>query len=138
MSEDAARDCVKVPTFDGKDKNWPFCKKKMESHLARMDLSELLSVNSPAIPSDDAVNSDAAEQEKTDVSRKKNRKAAGVLLNSIACDDLKGEAAFHLTERCHNAAEGHAGGCFEKEWEALIARCEKIQVKSLREQNVHE
>ena len=24
MSEDAARDCVKVPTFDGKDKNWPF------------------------------------------------------------------------------------------------------------------
>ena len=60
MSEDAARDHVKVPTFDGKDKNWPFHKKKMESHLARMDLSELLSVNSPAIPSDDAVNSDAA------------------------------------------------------------------------------
>ena len=57
MSEDATRDCVKVPTFDGKDKNWPFCEKKMESHLARMDLSELLSANSPAIPSDDAVNS---------------------------------------------------------------------------------
>ena len=94
MSEDTARDCVKVPTFDGKDKNWPFHKKKMESHLARMDLSELLSVNSPAIPSDDAVNSDAAEQEKTDVLRKKNRKAAGVLLNSIACDDLKGNNCF--------------------------------------------
>ena len=66
--------------------------------------------------------------------RKKNRKAAGILLNSIACDDLKGKAAFHLTERHHNAADGHAGGHFKKEWEALIARCEKIQVKSLREQ----
>ena len=76
MSEDTTGDCVKVPTFDGEDKNWPFCEKKMESHLARMDLSELLSVNSPAIPSDDAVDSDAEEQEKTDLSRKKNRKAA--------------------------------------------------------------
>ena len=55
VSEDTARDCVKVPTFDGRDKSWPFHKKKMESHLARMDLSELLSVNSPAIPKDDAV-----------------------------------------------------------------------------------
>ena len=49
MSEDTTRDYVKCPTFDGKDKNWPFYKKKMESHLARMDLSELLSVNSPEI-----------------------------------------------------------------------------------------
>ena len=65
MSEDTARDCVKVPTFDGRDKSWPFYKKKMESHLARMDLSELLSVNSPAIPKDDAADANAKEQEKT-------------------------------------------------------------------------
>ena len=26
MSEDAARDYVKVPTFDGRDKSWPFYK----------------------------------------------------------------------------------------------------------------
>ena len=104
VSEDAARDCVKVPTFDGRDKSWPFYKKKMESHLARMDLSELLSVNSPAIPKDDAADANAKEQEKIDELRKKNRKAAGILLNSITCDDVKGQAAFHLTERCHNAA----------------------------------
>ena len=91
MSEDTTGDCVKVPTFDGKDKSWPFHEKKMESHLARMDLSELLGVNSPAIPSDDAVNSDAVEQEKTDVLRKKNRKwknhaRHGMRLTSISKD----------------------------------------------------
>ena len=127
MSEDTARDHVKVPTFDGRDKSWPFHKKKMESHLARMDLSELLSVNSPAIPRDDAADANAKEQEKTDELRKKNRKAAGVLLNSITCDDVKGQAAFHLTERHHNAADGYAGGCFKKEWEALIAMCDMQQ-----------
>ena len=115
MSEDAARDYVKVPTFDGRDKSWPFHKKKMESHLARMDLSELLSVNSPEIPSDDAVDSNAKEQEKIDELSKKNRKAAGILLNSITCDDVKGQAAFHLIERHHNAADGYAGGCFKNE-----------------------
>ena len=30
--------------------------------------------------------------------RKKNRKAAGILLNSIVCDDEKGKAAFFLIE----------------------------------------
>ena len=35
-------DYVKHPAFDGKDESWPFCKKKMESYLARLDLTELL------------------------------------------------------------------------------------------------
>ena len=30
---------VKCPTFDGKDENWPFFKKKMESYLARIDVT---------------------------------------------------------------------------------------------------
>ena len=80
-SDNAAHDCVKCPTFDGKDKNWPFCKKKMESHLARMDLSELLSSNAKAIPKDDASDTDAATQKEIDESRMKNRKAASMLLN---------------------------------------------------------
>ena len=54
MSEETRSSHVKCPTFDGKDENWPFCKKKMESHLARVDLSELLSVKT-IIPKDDFV-----------------------------------------------------------------------------------
>ena len=56
MSESKSEACVKHPTFDGKDENWPFCKKKMESHLARLDLSDLLS-GKVSIPKDDAVGS---------------------------------------------------------------------------------
>ena len=134
MSEDTTRDYVKYPTFDGKDKNWPFYKKKMESHLARMDLSELLGDSAKQIPKDDAVDTDAKVQKEIDELRKKNRKAAGILLNSIVCGDEKGKAAFFLIERYHNAADGYAGGYFKKEWEALIARYEQIQVKNLRDQ----
>ena len=116
MSEDTTRDYVKCPTFDGKDKNWPFYKKKMESHLARMDLSELLGDSAKQIPKNDAVDTDAKAQKEIDELRKKNRKAAGILLNSIVCDDEKGKAAFFLIERYHNAADGYAGGYFKKEW----------------------
>ena len=33
---------TKVPMFDGKMENWPFFRKKMESYLARLNLSEVL------------------------------------------------------------------------------------------------
>ena len=81
-SEETTRDYVKCPTFDGKDENWPFCKTKMESHLARLELSESLSENASEIPKDDEKSSDAVKQAKTDDLRKKKRKAAGTLLNS--------------------------------------------------------
>ena len=44
---------TKAPTFDGKNESWPFFKKKMESHLARLGLSELLDKNNKdKIPKD--------------------------------------------------------------------------------------
>ena len=89
-SEETTRDCVKCPTFDGKDENWPFCKTKMESHLARLELSELLSENASEIPKDDEKSSDAVKQTETEDLRQKNRKAAGTSLNSILCESEKG------------------------------------------------
>ena len=47
------------PKMICKDKNWPFYKKKMESHLARMDLSELLGDSAKQIPKDYAKDTDA-------------------------------------------------------------------------------
>ena len=133
MSDTKTEECVKHPTFDGADENWPFYRKKMESYLARLDLTDLL-VGTTVIPEDsDAGSSDAEKKEFAEL-KKKNRKAAGTLLNSIDSKTEKGKAAFYLVEKFHNADDGHAGGHFKKEWDALIARFEKMQVKSLRDQ----
>ena len=43
---------VKSPTFDGKDENWPIFKRKMETCLARLDLTEVLD-DSIVFPKDD-------------------------------------------------------------------------------------
>ena len=65
-SEETTRDHVKCPTFDGKDENWPFCKTKMESHLARLELSESLSENAPEIPKDDEETNNPASSSSSD------------------------------------------------------------------------
>ena len=133
MSESKSEACVKYPTFDGKDENWPFYKKKMESYLARLDLSDLLT-GKITIPKDNAVGSDDKEKIEFDEKRSKNRKAAGTLLNSIDSSTEEGKAAFFLIERYHDADDGCAGGQFIEEWKALTARCETVQVKNLRDQ----
>ena len=115
MSDTKTEECVKHPTFDGTDENWPFYRKKMESYLARLDLTDLL-VGTAVIPEDsDAGSSDAEKKEFAEL-KKKNRKAAGTLLNSIDSKTEKGKAAFYLVEKFHNADDGHAGGHFKKEW----------------------
>ena len=98
MSESKSEAHVKHPTFDGKDENWPFCKKKMESYLARLDLSDLLT-GKISVPKDNAVGSDDKEKIEFDEKRSKNRKAAGALLNSIDSSTEEGKAAFFLIER---------------------------------------
>ena len=70
------RDHVKHPTFDGKDESWPFHKKKMESYLARLDLTELLD-ETTKIPKDNEVGSSDSEKEEHSKLKQKNRKAAG-------------------------------------------------------------
>ena len=133
MSDKKSEEYVKYPTFDGKDESWPFYKKKMESYLARLDLSELL-LPTTVIERDGVVNPDATAQAKIELLQKKNRKAAGALLSSIDDSTEKGKAAFFLIEKFHNVDDGYAGGYFRKEWDALTARFERIQVKNLRDQ----
>ena len=78
-------DYVKHPAFDGKDESWPFCKKKMESYLARLDLTELLD-ETTKIPKDSETGSSDTEKAEILKLKQKNRKAAGVVLNSISSD----------------------------------------------------
>ena len=124
---------VKCPTFDGKDKNWPFFKKKMESYLARIDVVELLSEDVD-IPLDSDTDEDEDTLEEINRIHMKNRKAAGALLNAIDETTEEGKAAFFLIERFHDAVSGYAGGHFTNEWKALTSRYEEVQVKSLRDQ----
>ena len=84
MSEET-RDHVKHPTFDGEDESWPFHKKKMESFLARLDLTELLD-ETTKIPKDIETGSSDTEKVEFLKLKQKNRKAAGAVLNSISSD----------------------------------------------------
>ena len=72
----------KAPTFDGKVANWQYYKVKMESYLARLDLSEMLDP-STVIAQDAHGETDDAKKKAIELLQKKNRKAAGILLNSI-------------------------------------------------------
>ena len=125
----------KVPLFDGEGKNWTFYKKKMESCIARLGLSELLvEATGGNVPKDtDAVPAqDPARKEHLRIMRN-NRKAAGILLNSILTDTTKGKAAFHLIKKFHNTDDGYAGGHFYKEWAALIQRYEETETRPVAE-----
>ena len=82
---DETCDHVKHPTFDGEDESWPFCKKKMESCLARLDLTELLD-ETTKIPKDSETGSSDTEKAEILKLKQKNRKAAGAVLNSISSD----------------------------------------------------
>ena len=55
--------CVKSPAFDGEDKNWPIFKRKMETCLARLDLTEVLD-DSIVFPKDDEMGTTDAEKER--------------------------------------------------------------------------
>ena len=103
--------CVKSPAFDGKDENWPIFKRKMETHLARLDLTEALD-DSIVFPKDDEMGTTDVEKEKFKELKKKNRKAASTLLDSITSAEEKGKTAFFFIKRCFGAGNGFAGGHF--------------------------
>ena len=103
----------------------------MESHLARLGLGELLVETTGGTilkDTDTATGTDDEKKEKERL-RKANRKAAGILLNSISIDTKDGQADFQLIEKWHNAKDGYVGG--HKEWEALIERHEELKSKTV-------
>ena len=87
----------KAPTFDGKVPNWQYYKVKMESYLARLDLSELLDP-STVIAQDAHGETDDKEKKAIELLQKKNRKAPGILLNSIDTKTPEGKATFRMIQ----------------------------------------
>ena len=123
----------KGPKFDGQPSSWNYYKKKMESYLAGLELIYLKS-DTVVIRTDDyewAGTVDAAVQAKEEMDRRKNRKAAGLLLSSIDTRTKEGQAAFDVIEGYHE--DPYAGGHFCKEWKALISRYEKLECNTLEQ-----
>ena len=69
---------LSTSSFDGKAKNWPFFKKKMELYFARIDVAELLSEDVD-IPLDSNTDEYEDTLEEINPIPMKNRKAAGQL-----------------------------------------------------------
>jgi hypothetical protein len=110
------------PTFSGKEEDWAYYRKKMESYLAYQECGVLFTEEGDNTKEDDYQwEEDIDEEEMKDNKElmKKNRKAAGIVLNSILVDSEKGKAAFAIVEAFHNPESGFAGGHFKSEWEAL-------------------
>jgi len=87
-----------------------------------------------AVESDDYVApSGTSDEDIVEVKQiqKMNQKAAGILLNSILTDAEKGQSAFYLIEKFHNAKAGCAGGQFYKEWTAMTTRYKEVESKSI-------
>ena len=130
MSDVYESTSFKGPTFDGEKESWAYYKVKMESYLARRDLAKFLTERE--IPKDDLEFDPEVPAEKKQIDlRSGNRKASGILLDSIDTKTAKGKAAFHLIEKTHDASTGHAGGLFYTEWSALTKRYEKIECEKL-------
>ena len=133
------RSGTRAPTFDGDKAKWPFYKKRMESYLARSGLGDMLrEQTSDDLKRDEYVFPDATDQQKADKEegenlQKMNRKAAGIIMNSITTDTKKGQAVFYLVEKFHDADLGFAGGQFWKEWGALKKRFDTVKAKTLQE-----
>lgn len=82
----------KIPTFDGRKRNWRFYKTKMKTYLSRKDCIELMgwtedvptAATITAIDPDtnQPVNNQVRQDEMTEVS-KQNMKAGGILLDGI-------------------------------------------------------
>ena len=135
---------IKVPTWDGKKKTWPFFKVKMLSYLAQKGLIELLSYKGEIDRDDKTYTNEEKKSAAVKVAmtlKNQNRKAAGVLLSCIDVDTEDGMSAFAVIEEFVNAEEGYAGGHFIKAWNALIKRYEDkdtIDVADLKQTYVEE
>ena len=113
-SDDTERSGARAPRFDGTTEKWRYFKKQMESHLARLGLGELLveTTGGTILKDTDTTTGTDDEKKEKERLRKANRKAAGILLNSISIDTKDGQADFQLIEKWHNAKDGYVGGHF--------------------------
>ena len=123
----------RFPMFSGEADDWIFYRKKMESYLARNDLSDLLDESiGGTVTKDDYKfpmgSAKAAPDEKVaylakktagEKLRKDNCKASGILVDSISLLTEKGKAAFFVVDKFHTAKGNFRGGQFYKSWEAL-------------------
>ena len=96
--------------------------------MARVDLGDVLTeAYGNHIPATtDAVPADPADLEEHKKKMKDNRKAAGILLNSILTDTDEGQVAFYEVDQYHSEADGYPGGHFYKAWKALKERYETV------------
>ena len=83
----------------------------MELYLARLDLSEMLDP-STVIAQDAHGEKDDAKKKAIELMQKKNRKAAGILLNSTDTKTPEGKATFRMIQIYHDKDNGYAGGQF--------------------------
>ena len=108
--------------FDGSAEQWPFFRVNFESHLARLNMSKLLTTEKILKAGEASKEADQKDKDVKERLRKLNKKAAGILLNAIRYETDDGKADFQLISKLHDKSEGYAGGYFYKEWKALVAR----------------
>jgi hypothetical protein len=124
---------MKVPTFNGKAKEWLFYKAKIKAFMAKSRLTKILPWKKD-IPKDDktwasGVSKEDKEEEKT--IQRQNMEAAGMLLQSISTDTPEGKAVFYQVEKYVDADEGYSGGNFIKAWEVLCKRYDETEIVDL-------
>ncbi len=95
----------------------------MVSYLAYANLSEVTMASGKDVKADDHEWSTEEADKETTAQGKRlqilNRKAAGIVMNSINVTTKEGKAAFAIVDPFHDADTGFAGGHFYNEWAAL-------------------
>jgi hypothetical protein len=131
---DTTRGGFYPPKFNGKEEQWPVYKKKMESYLARDSCITLVKeeVGKDALKPDDYVPS-ATEKDEVERIQALNKKAAGVVLNSIEVETDAGMHAFYVVDKYHDIDKGYAGGHFYDKWEALKKRYGWVNAEKLQD-----
>ncbi len=123
---------VYPPTFMGTPEDFQFYKPKVESYLAGAGLGIVLMDGDNVQPDNHAWSTDPADAVAVEEGKKlqyKNRKAAGIVLNSIDTSSKKGKQAFKLLAKFHDANTGFAGGHFKREWTVLCDWYEQVEKK---------
>ena len=119
------KDNIYPPTFNGLEAEFAYFEKKMESYLAGLELIYLVKEKGKEIPKDDddltktkdgQTKAELAELVKL---RDDNRRAAGIVLNSIETKSPEGVSAFNVVAHYHDGETGYQGGHFHNEWHAL-------------------
>ena len=105
----------------------------MSSYLARLGLSDLMDekVGDKVEKDKDTVPTDPGQKKEMQWRQRSNKKAAGILLNSILTSTDGGKAAFYLIGKFHTDENGFSGGHFYWEWSALVSRYEDVEEKTL-------